>query len=868
MKLISCYIENFGGLSRYSQEFQEGLTVIHQPNGFGKTTLAEFIRAMFYGFPRKTPKQLGRRQKYHPWNGGKYGGHLTFEHEGRCYRVERTFGATPKGDTFQLIDVETGRKSSRFPEEVGLALFGLDSDSYERSTYLAQSRDSGPMTTDSIRAKLSDLVEDTGDVGNYEKAVQSLRSKRSGYIPYRGSGGTVAEAQARITRLQQMLDTAEESRRMLPQMAAETEQLRQEKGRVTAQIEKIRHDLTAANEAAARLAHHQHHDRLTSALAQAEAELEALRQRYPQGFPESADLEAVTEAVEQAARLASQQPITDEDRKAQRFVEHHQGKFENGVPGEAEFDAMRKTWDDRRTAEARLDACALPAGEEGELRSLEEFFVPGLPAEEELERYEAHRTEADRLRQENLRLAAQTAETVPVKVADPLTLPLLLAGGIVAIVAGIVRIVRGDHIPGGVLLALGVLALLGAGYLHLRRGKTRQIPALSPQLQAMIRENEERAAALDASARTFGAKYAGAAPEEIRRRMTRLDALKDRQESLARTCWELNARVAELDAALDGFFEKYHYRPEGDAYDGLNRLQRICETWLRARQLLAARDERVEQHRRETAEVRAVLEAFREKYGIAPTKRAHVLAIRDDIRRAGELAASADAGRAQLVQYRREHADALAAPAEETEDPARLRRREAELLARQSALTEQLLQLDQQTRQLQEAADKLPQLQDELVRWQDRKEADRESAAILDDTMDFLARAKDNLATAYMGPIKTRFAELMARMAGEEAGKILVTPELEVKLERFGESRELAYFSAGQTDLVMLCMRLALVDALFREARPALILDDPFVNLDDAHTREALALLQELARDRQIVYLVCSAARVSESFVK
>ena len=82
MKLISLYIENFGGLSRYELDFAEGLTVIEAENGFGKTTLAEFIRAMFYGFPRKGKTlDKSRRQKYTPWNGGKFGGNLIFEAE-------------------------------------------------------------------------------------------------------------------------------------------------------------------------------------------------------------------------------------------------------------------------------------------------------------------------------------------------------------------------------------------------------------------------------------------------------------------------------------------------------------------------------------------------------------------------------------------------------------------------------------------------------------------------------------------------------------------------------------------------------------------------------------------------------------------
>ena len=82
MRLIGLYVENFGGLHRFSLDFEAGITTVLQPNGFGKTTLAEFIRAMFYGFPRKGKTlEKSRRQKYTPWNGGSFGGNLTFELE-------------------------------------------------------------------------------------------------------------------------------------------------------------------------------------------------------------------------------------------------------------------------------------------------------------------------------------------------------------------------------------------------------------------------------------------------------------------------------------------------------------------------------------------------------------------------------------------------------------------------------------------------------------------------------------------------------------------------------------------------------------------------------------------------------------------
>ena len=211
MKLISCHIENFGGLSRYDLEFDAGLTVIQEENGFGKTTLAEFICTMFYGFPRKKPKTMGKREKFAPWNGKKCGGSLVFEHEGKTYRLDRTFGATARGDSFQLTDLKTGEKSNDFTEEIGLELFGLDDNSFQRSIYLSQNRDQNPLATDSIRAKLGGLVEDEGDVGSYEKAMKRLKKRRSAYVPYTAADtkGSVAEAGQQITRLQQMLDTAE-----------------------------------------------------------------------------------------------------------------------------------------------------------------------------------------------------------------------------------------------------------------------------------------------------------------------------------------------------------------------------------------------------------------------------------------------------------------------------------------------------------------------------------------------------------------------------------------------------------------------------------------------------------------------------------
>lgn len=56
-----------------------------------------------------------------------------------------------------------------------------------------------------------------------------------------------------------------------------------------------------------------------------------------------------------------------------------------------------------------------------------------------------------------------------------------------------------------------------------------------------------------------------------------------------------------------------------------------------------------------------------------------------------------------------------------------------------------------------------------------------------------------------------------------------------------------------------------MIDALFDREKPFLILDDPFVNLDDARIRRALGMLRQLSTEHQILYLVCNSSRAESS---
>lgn len=767
MKLISLYIENFGGLHQYALDFESDLTVIRKENGFGKSTLAEFIRAMFYGFPRKGKTlDKSRRQKYTPWNGGSFGGNLVFEADGNRYRVERTFGATPKGDNFALIDLATGRKSNRYSEELGLELFQLDGDSFERSTYLPQLSDGQTLTTDSIRSKLSNLVEDTNDVGNFEKAMTALKTKRSTFVAYRGNGGSVAQATAQVTRLQDQLQRAENQREPLKLAEESIENTKQQLTALETRQEAVRQEIRRASEAVAVAAIHGQHRQLEVRLNRTREERLALEAKYPAGIPEWESIEAARQEGAQLEILDSRVVTEQEDLDAAAFVEENRSRFENHIPTQAELA------DCRSRCERVSD-----------------------------------------IRERSVELASKLTRQPDVK---PNGLPLILC-----LILGLAGAVAGIVLEKMVLLGVAVLALVGAVVAAVRLTAARKKLQQFRQEQQQIREE--------------------------------MDVLSGETE--------------ELTAQIETFLGGYGFADETDYFGQLAELEHDSEDYLQAKARVAQWQLEKQEHERKIAQCQRALYAFFEKASLTANAdvRSQLLQIRDDRKQWEELCRDESRERGERETFCWEHEQTLAQPLpENAADVQMLRWEESELSRKQTACSQELLRLQQRKELLTEQVQQIPQLRDELAFWQEKKTADQTNADLLDDTMALLEQAKENLSGSYLGPIRRSFETYLNRLWDDQDGSILVTPDLDVQLERYGQARELGYFSAGQTDTVMLCMRLALVDALFAEEKPFVILDDPFVNLDDNRTQEALALLKTLAEDRQIIYLTCNSSRAPQ----
>ena len=202
-------------------------------------------------------------------------------------------------------------------------------------------------------------------------------------------------------------------------------------------------------------------------------------------------------------------------------------------------------------------------------------------------------------------------------------------------------------------------------------------------------------------------------------------------------------------------------------------------------------------------------------------------------------------------------------PTEETEltNPEALKLSEKEMQDEMDRLEDNLRERRQECDRLRREMEKIPSWEDTIARIQTELEADKKKCEITEHTLELLKQAKDNLANSYVGKVERGFEKYANTLFRGKLGRVIVDKELEVYIDESGINREIRSFSAGTVDALMLCMRLSLVDALFCEEKPFLILDDPFVNLDDVHTKYALEILNKIAEDHQVVYLVCNSSR-------
>lgn len=761
MRLIDCYIENFGGLSEYSISFDKELTVLMEANGFGKSTLAVFIKAMFYGFPKGAKSlEKNERKLYTPWQGGKFGGNLSFEYEGVSFRIERSFGATPKQDTFSLYELEPFKQSDRFSENIGQELFKLDVESYEKSTYMAQSGGISSFATAGIQTKLGDLVEEADDIYNFDKAVAALKDKRIKFKTYKGQSGSVYEIKNEISNLQTKL--AE-----WPQVQNDCDSLKKQYSELVLQekeneiaLESVRKRITKASEIAVLENLSKQREELKQEKERINLELEKILAVYEKGLPTKEATDAVDTAAENIDKIDSALNVLHISAEDKRIYEENKRLFESGIPTDEYFEGLQKLVKERND-------CLLMLSELDSQREADKF-----------------------------------AKTKKIKIGLFSVTALIFVIAVVLLAVNIV-------IPAIALAAVALNMLI---------------------VNIIVK------------------------PKVDTKPDTELINLSDK-------LGELDAQITE---GLGRYYPDNLITPE-EYTKYIFEIKSLCKLYKNALGNIQEYEATKESYQQKRKAEQQIVENFANSYGFSKDllTDAFFRKISADIINGDNLFAELKKTEEKIESFEKENGERLKGFAgANKENLEAVKTEEATLLFKEKELNREMAELARLIEQKEKTLEQFPIFEDELEEWNSKFEADMKTCEILDQTIDYLTEAKDVLNYNYIKPIKDRFDVYVNQIIGKDKLNIFMDKELQVKPEQYGEAREMAYFSTGYTDIVRLCMHFALVDVLFEETDCFIVLDDPFVNLDDEKTKEAINLLKELSKRRQIVYLTCHSSRI------
>ena len=856
MKLVSCHIENYGKIRDKDFDFNSDLTSLCEANGYGKTTLASFLKAMFYGLDsiRTSDKEFRERRHFYPFGGGNFGGYVTFLWQGKIFKVERYFDE--KSEVKDHVTVYcNGELTPGYGGDIGEKVFGIDRDSFERTAFIS-SAEIEISSTGSINNKLNNFLEGGGDDTNFKAAEDRLNKKINEYMPQR-QAGLIKREKDHINDLSEKISNLQTIEGGL---FAKNTRLDE----INSTINKLNEDISKAQSVNVILKDWEHYDSLIADSEKRQAEISEIEEKYPYGVPTEEELERLSAALERDKTLKAQglnKQFTEED--AAKFAAL-QVKFQEGMPGDSEISEIEKNiaQSDGLSHDINALSGTQLTEREGMLRHKFTYHMPTQDEIAELERKAENYKEAEKQHASlpdfilsQAYMSAPTQKSPKFFIVLAVIAALILVGGITTVFF--------QTVVGVILIVLGAVGLVVDGFLYLNK---KTAAHTSAQPSAVQTENPQKLVAAKVKDGILNEIQAYLLPygytmdngvafavatfkEDLKSYSEILKAAEENQNKLK----QKTEQKQTIDNWIYSFFNKYG--AVGDTFVGkLSALRSdICSfKSLKSRKQSSAITE--DELQQKISENRIYIDLFCNKYRI-------------DSRVIGEKIKfiSNDCNNLQIAKKALTELKERTAEFKENKNLGE--RPEAGFIDIRG-LNEQLSRAQDDKNFLlteikndESEVEKLEDLKNEREVAKEKLEEYKAKHALLLKTVESLKQADRNLKDKYVKPIKDQFVYYSALLEKALGEKITMDANFEIRYVQDGRERSEKHLSSGQRSICALCFRLALIDNMYADEKPFLILDDPFASLDEVHIEKVKILLSELSKKLQIVYLVCHSSR-------
>jgi DNA repair exonuclease SbcCD ATPase subunit len=124
-----------------------------------------------------------------------------------------------------------------------------------------------------------------------------------------------------------------------------------------------------------------------------------------------------------------------------------------------------------------------------------------------------------------------------------------------------------------------------------------------------------------------------------------------------------------------------------------------------------------------------------------------------------------------------------------------------------------------------------------------------------------LLSAHKDMDAKFINPIKDSFLSYANKIYEKIGTNVSMNYDYEIKYDVKGQLRESKDLSDGERAIMMLALRFAVLDSMYKNHDSLIILDDPFESLDPIKLEKAKELIKDLSNDWQIIYFTCHESR-------
>ncbi len=853
MKILKIHVENYGKIKNFDKSFGDGINEVFENNGFGKTTLASFIKAMFYGLApyRSNGKEFNDRRKFYPFDGGKFGGSLDFEFSGDNYRIERFFGKKSDLDDECKI-YKNSMPTSELDPVPGLKVLGLDEESFVRTLFI-DSEIADISSTGTINGLLGEFVTDSDGV-SYEDALSKLETARKKYKAAKGNNDLISNAKAEISDLKTKIENIEKEGLALENYYAELKKLTETEKELSLQLK----EASAKN---VEIEKWKTYRKLKADEAEKLAELKVYAEKYPRGIPEENEISRTDELVTAVERLRARREslVFQEDKKAR--LQTYTRTFAGGTPSDEAFRKLGSTISEIALRKSEIEN--LKGKENAREAELEKKFggINLNAAIENAERAAENYREKEEIYRQSVAIAPAPSDRPEKKGGGIAVISAVLSFAVMVVGLILAFAVGGNYAAAGyIAAAVGVVGLAVSVVLVVNGNKNRKKSQDNTESMAKIRADVDLAGEnlreilvplgyYSRNGVMFDyAKFKAEADEYF--------MLKNDSASRRKTLAEKSEQVLKATDSVKNFLSRFLGEVnENDLENELFRLKNMVAEYRRLSDEQSETAKKYKTTENEELEAKKEISAFFNRYGLLVNddEKRQLKNLEADLLNILRLKNECVRLKNTVAEYREKN-NLTVEPTGEALSTDELSSR-FNLCQRAIAVKRSEISAAESVYEtLSENKNKLAIAEDNLKTYTEKRE-------IIALAEVYLKAADEKLQQKYVAPVKNAFVKYSLPLERALGEKIVMNKDFKMFFESGGEIRDDKHLSSGQRCILSLCFRLSLIENAFGGEKPFLIMDDPFVNLDKEHIGKVTDFLKEIAKNEQIIYFCCHESR-------